>query len=288
MSAKRLFVLLLLAGTLGIAVWPTWAGPKSNPLYIPAVYKGVPSVTPSPRPTATATATRVPTHPATWVIDGLVYDASASASQPVAQANISILLCSAAGGQRLTAIAGGDGRYQLAVPSIYLDACGVVTLEVWATGYAPLIQVVTVPELRAQPHRNVGLAPVTASETVPLVRTATPTATPDPGGLVLTGTVYDADLGPSTGILGAVVRVTVCEPYLPVLELTDVTGHYRLVLPSTHLQDCPQVEIEVVAMGYQSHAIRIAVAELRAQPQRNYAMRAKVSARVRRVADHRL
>lgn len=283
MATYRFTQLVLLFGLLAVAApaiaLSSWASASSlgeSDLFIPIVQRGVPSQTPTA--TATLTPTPVPTHPTELRLYGVVYDLTQGPSGGVGGASVSLLLCSSAGGRRFVATAGPDGGYALPVPAMYLDACGVVTLEVWAQGYAPGIQRIVTADLYAQPERNVALTPISATQTLPWEVTPTPTATPDPAALVLRGKVYDADEGPAGGILGAVVQVTVCEPYDPIMVITAADGSYYLAVPSTHIADCPEVNIDVVAMGYESYSVRITVAELRAQPHRDYAMREESAA----------
>jgi hypothetical protein len=99
--------------------------------------------------------------------------------------------------------------------------------------------------------------------------TVTPTATP-PGDLWMTGHVYDADIGLTPGISGAVVSVIFCVPHSPFSTHSGADGYYELLLPADYLNQCTNVTLLAGAAGYQSFQQTVTVASLRAQPLRDF------------------
>jgi hypothetical protein len=111
-----------------------------------------------------------------------------------------------------------------------------------------------------------GGAPGTEGALQPLAQ-ATPTETP-PGDLTLYGQVYDAAVGPSEGIAGAAVSVSMCVPRT-FHATSNPDGTYELFLPGLYLRQCGEVTLGVSATGYQGYLQVVAVAELYTQPQRD-------------------
>lgn len=100
--------------------------------------------------------------------------------------------------------------------------------------------------------------------------TPTATATP-PGDLWLTGSVYDALLGPTHAISDAVVAVQMCVPQR--FETTSVAdGSFSLLLPGMYLNQCVEVTLEAQADRYQPFLLQLTVAELRDHPERDLAL----------------
>jgi hypothetical protein len=104
--------------------------------------------------------------------------------------------------------------------------------------------------------------------------TSTPTATPTatvgpPGDLWMTGHVYDAATGPTPGISGAAVAALMCVPRSFETH-SGSDGYYELLLPADYLNQCTNVNLLAVAAGYQSLIQLVTVADLRAQPQRDF------------------
>ncbi|MFQ5857792.1 MAG: hypothetical protein ACE5LU_19480, partial [Anaerolineae bacterium] len=103
----------------------------------------------------------------------------------------------------------------------------------------------------------------------PIPGTPTPTTT-SPGDLTLTGQVYDAAVGPARGISGARVSVIACESHaFEILSGRD--GRYTLIVLGQYLE-CSQVTLQVRATGYERLSQLIAVSDLRAQPERDFAL----------------
>jgi hypothetical protein len=99
--------------------------------------------------------------------------------------------------------------------------------------------------------------------------TATPTVTATPpGDLTLTGLVHDASVGPSQPIPEAVVSVEMCMPRT-YQTVAGPDGRYTLLLPAAYLNACTAVTLRVLASGYESLSQVVAVADLRAEPQRD-------------------
>jgi hypothetical protein len=106
--------------------------------------------------------------------------------------------------------------------------------------------------------------------------TPTPTASP-PGSLTLTGLVYDAELGPTQPISAAAVSALMCVP-ARFQTFSGADGTYSLYLPDLYLAGCDEITLEVWADGYESWSETVAVAELRANPERDFVL-------IRRSAD---
>jgi len=100
--------------------------------------------------------------------------------------------------------------------------------------------------------------------------TPTPTATPS-GDVILTGQVYDAAIGPAQPISGATVSVLMCVPRRFETS-SGADGHYSLLLPGLYLNACSEVTLEAWATGYESVSQPVSVADLRAHPQRDFAL----------------
>lgn len=82
---------------------------------------------------------------------------------------------------------------------------------------------------------------------------------------MLSGVVYDASVGPSRRIGGAVVSVLTCLGRL-LQEEAGPNGAYSLLLPASDLGPCTLVTLFTWATGYQSLEKDALLAELRAQP----------------------
>jgi hypothetical protein len=112
----------------------------------------------------------------------------------------------------------------------------------------------------------------TATPTLTRTRTVTPTATEGPpGDLWVTGYVYDVATGPTTGISGAAVAVLMCVPRAFEAH-SGSDGFYELLVPADYLNQCTDVTLLAAAAGYQSFVEGVNVADLRAQPQRDFPM----------------
>jgi len=136
------------------------------------------AITPAqPMPTPDATLTPTPTATATPAGDlrltGHIYQTAlrkalqrSAASNPVANAQVSVLVCVP---RRFETTTDADGAYALLLPGGYLEPCAQVTFEVSAAGYATWTETLSVADLRAHAVRDV---------TLTRVEQATPTATP--------------------------------------------------------------------------------------------------------------
>lgn len=81
--------------------------------------------------------------------------------------------------------------------------------------------------------------------------------------------MYDAGLGSLQGISNALVSVLTClDERLQTRAGAD--GDYELLLPGAALSSCLQVTLEVTAPGYEPYLQQVAVALLRADPQRDF------------------
>ena len=92
-----------------------------------------------------------------------------------------------------------------------------------------------------------------------------------PVDLVLSGKVYDASLGPSAPVGGAMVSVLMCVPRR-YYTASAADGNYTLPLPNDYLNACSEITLEVWATGYQNPMTVISVEALRANPVRDLAL----------------
>ncbi len=106
------------------------------------------------------------TPPGDLTLSGLVHDATAGPSHPIAGATVSVLMCVPRSFPTTTE---ADGRYRLLLPGAYLNQCVEVTLQASASGYHSFSQIVSVVDLRAQPVRDIALQPVRYLVYLPLV-----------------------------------------------------------------------------------------------------------------------
>jgi hypothetical protein len=129
-------------------------------------------------------------------------------------------------------------------------------------------------------HTPTASATLTPAGTVTPTSTATPTATATavltpsltatPGGdLTIYGRVTDAVAGPTHGIPGALVSATLCLARR-FQAWTGPDGSYDLILPGVYLNQCSQIKLEVSADGYEPLSAPVLVADLRAQPRRDF------------------
>jgi len=54
--------------------------------------------------------------------------------------------------------------------------------------------------------------------------------------------------------------------------LSGPDGYYSLLVPGEYLNACNQVTLEVWATGYETLSLPVSVADLRAQPERDFAL----------------
>ncbi|MBN1994259.1 MAG: hypothetical protein JW953_16295, partial [Anaerolineae bacterium] len=112
--------------------------------------------------------------------------------------------------------------------------------------------------------------PTPTMTSIPPTPTPTPTSTPA-GDLMMTGLVYDATGGPTQIIPEATVSVLLCQPRRYQTQ-TGTDGRYSLLLPGIYLDACTQVTIEAWATGHETVSLPVSVADLRAQPERDFAL----------------
>ncbi len=111
-----------------------------------------------------------------------------------------------------------------------------------------------------------------ATGTLPHPQTSAPTVTPTlaPGDIVVTGYVYDARLGPSRGIAGAIVSVLLSVPRRFSAPQTGPDGYYRLFVPSMYAELI--IQLDVWATCYESFSQPMTPEAMRAQPTRDFAL----------------
>jgi hypothetical protein len=115
----------------------------------------------------------------------------------------------------------------------------------------------------------------TPTETLTPTQTRTPTQSPTitltrtpAGDLVLVGRVYNAAIGPTSPIPGAVVSVETCLPRT-FQAVSGPDGEYDIFLPGQYLSACVWITLHGWATGYHSYSQVIAVADLRMTPVRD-------------------
>jgi C1A family cysteine protease len=140
-----------------------------------------PTRTPTPTTTGLPVPTLTPTPivplPGDLLVTGLVYDASIGFAAPVANAVVSLRVCS---GQARQVLTGQDGSYSILLRQAEIDPCGQVLQQAWAQGYYGFSGTIAVVSLRANPVRHIGLTPIGPggpTRTPGPTRTSTPTAT---------------------------------------------------------------------------------------------------------------
>lgn len=111
----------------------------------------------------------------------------------------------------------------------------------------------------------------TATPTPTSTPTATPTETVAPGDLILSGLVYNAAIGESAPIPGAHILVLMCVPHT-FETYAGPDGTYGLLIPANYANACAEVSIMVTADGYQPFGGAFLVADLRANPIRNFGL----------------
>ncbi|KPL20924.1 MAG: hypothetical protein AMJ93_10830 [Anaerolineae bacterium SM23_84] len=117
----------------------------------------------------------------------------------------------------------------------------------------------------------------TRTPTETLTPTQTRTRTPSPtitltrtpaGDVVLVGRVYNAAIGPTSPISGAVVSVETCVGRA-FQSVSGPDGEYDIFLPGQYLSACVWITLHGWATGYQSYSQVISVADLRMSPVRD-------------------
>jgi hypothetical protein len=204
----------------------------------------------TPEPTATPTAAATPTATPTATGTPPTATSTATGTPPTAT--------STATGTPPTATSTATGTPTTATPTV--------------TGTPPT----STPTLTGTPPTATPTETGTPSTGTPTVTgtppTATPTETGTPSGnLTLTGLVYDAMSGPTRVIPGANVSALMCVPRR-FQTLSGVNGRYQLVLPAKYINACDQITLEVSAFDYEPFSIVVSVNDLRAQPERDFAL----------------
>ena len=124
------------------------------------------------------------------------------------------------------------------------------------------------PTPSTTPTQSVTPSPTPTRTGTPTI-SPTPTATPG-GDLTLTGLVYDASVGRERTLAGAIVAVTLRAAQL--LGNAGPDGRYSLFLPASYLNACSVVTLEATAEGYRSFQRPVTVADLRANPGRDFGL----------------
>jgi hypothetical protein len=170
---------------------------------------------------------------------------------------------------------GGEANFDIAVPENF---AGWTHYALYPPEDAtPTATTTASPTSTPTPTRTptataTGTAPPTDTPPPTPSPTASPTATVGPpGDVLMTGHVYDAAVGPAQGIGGAAVAVLMCVSRSFETH-TASDGFYRLELVADYLNQCTEVTMLAVAAGYQSIVQLVTVADLRAQPQRDFAL----------------
>ena len=121
------------------------------------------------------------------------------------------------------------------------------------------------------PFTPTPVATATATLTPTATAALTPTPTAAPGDLTLTGRVYDAAEEMSAPIPGARIVVQMCVPRSFEAH-TGPDGTYDLLIPADYANACSEVHIRVTADGYEPFEGSFSVADLRANPVRDFGL----------------
>ncbi len=154
--------------------------------------------------------------------------------------------------------------------SLLLLALVGISAALWWTPIAPAAPPEPGADLAAAPAPYAGRVvylPVVERNADPLA----PAPVVTPLSYVLTGQVYDLNAGPSRGIAGADVSVSVCQARA-YHAVSNADGRYTLSLPMADLNSCPQVTLGAAAPGYTPQYTLIAVVDLLADQERNFAL----------------
>ena len=119
---------------------------------------------------------------------------------------------------------------------------------------------------------------VTDANPVPADTVPAPTATVAPGDLMLRGVVYAVPATPTasataegTPIAGARVAAILCVPRSYV-AFTDADGRYELLIPAAYASACTELTLGVSADGYATQQQTFLLADLWAQPVRDWTL----------------
>lgn len=143
--------------------------------------------------------------------------------------------------------------------------CDIGAFEYGATAGAPTASLTPTPTRpSATPTPTLGGPTPTA--------TRTPTDTPEPptpgSDIRMTGAVADRATG--APVAGARVAIDVCVPRQPFQTTSAADGSYTVLLPAQYAEICTDVYLDVRAAGYIDHRQIIRVADLRAEPRRDF------------------
>jgi hypothetical protein len=162
--------------------------------------------------------------------------------------------------------AGDDDKCPLAdqrgAPRPAGAACDIGAFEYGATPGAPTRVVTPTPETTSTTP-----TPTATPDGPTPTATTTPTIPPD---IRLTGSVTDAVTG--APVAGATVAIEVCVPRQPFQGTTGPDGRYSVLFPGPYTDLCPAVTLEVRATGYTTRRQAEEVANLRANPRRDFAL----------------
>ncbi len=122
----------------------------------------------------------------------------------------------------------------------------------------------------------------TDTPTAPTSETGTPTVTPGtptqppPGEIAVSGLVYDAAVGATAPISGAVVAVSVSVPHQPFSGTTGADGRYSLLVPADYANLVTRIEAS--AAGYVTMGQDITGDQLRQNPVRDFGLQPEAGA----------
>ncbi len=123
-------------------------------VYLPLVARNAQALGPTPTPA-----------PLSFVLSGLVYDASVGPTRPIAGADVSVSVCQT---RAYHVVSSADGRYTLSIPMADLNNCPQVTLGAAAASYTPQYTLITVADLLADQQRDFGLVPLSGPQPTPI------------------------------------------------------------------------------------------------------------------------
>ena len=123
-------------------------------IYFPLLVRNATSLGPTPTPA-----------PLSFVLSGLVYDASVGAGRPIVGADVSISVCQT---RAFHVVSNSEGRYTLSIPIDELNACSQVALSAAALSYIPQYSLIAVTDLLAEPQHDFALTPMSNPQPTPI------------------------------------------------------------------------------------------------------------------------
>ena len=219
---------------------------------------------PQNTPTATITPTVGPTSepPMELPLHGLIHDEAGGRGAPIWGASVRVSPCHTPH-QPFVGQSGPDGTYRVVLPGAYYFFGCQVQVEVAAPGWQTLQTTFLYDDLVADPERDFALA---AEAPV------TPTATPEPGTIEMSGLVYDASGGRERPVPEAYVRVPACNGPRAFGGATAWDGRYRVVLPPPYFLPGCAIRVSVTAAGFDESVLEVAYEDLAASPVRDFAL----------------